>query len=737
MNRLGDSQYFSQTPKLDLIQKQLDSDSTSSKLEALKRLIAMISKGTDAVQMFPYVVKNIVSSSIEVKKLVYMYLTHYAERKPDEALLSISHFQKDMADKNQFIRASALRVLSSIRVPLIVQIVMIAIRKCATDGSPYVRKVAAIAIPKVFSLDDDQKEPLINVIEKLMGDTNTMVLGAAIFAFSEVCPERYDLLHRHYRKLCRLLVDCDEWGQVLMCNCMLRYARTQFLNPFKEGYKKKQEFYSRKKKGDDSDSSDGEDPYVYDMDPDHRLLLKSAAPLLQTNNSAVVLAVASLYFHVAPVSDFHVVVRPLLRVARTFREAQFVILTTTSSMVAERPGVFRPHFKDFFVSATDATMVRELKLHILAKLAVENNAATILKEFWVYARQDNVQFVRGAIRAFGRVANAIPEVADACLNDLLGLITSKKEEVAAEAVIIMRHLLQKMALTHPRVVKKLARMLDTIHAPVARASIIWLVGEYHQLIPTLAPDAFRKLAKSFRDEANVAKLQVITLGVKLYLSDMPDPKVRTRVADILQFVLQMAKYDVEYDIRDRTRMTRALLFAKDDSDGGRFLQQRAKTVLLCEKAAPEFESKPQDKSRFQLASMSHLVNHTVVGYVSLPDFPDSQPDPLLRDIDNQRHLYSAGESSGSPSASESASASESESDEESDGSESDSEASGSEDDESGSDRSDSASEKGKAPAGKSASSSAQQQYPDILSFVGEKPSNSNNNIPSGARPPWM
>lgn len=38
------------------------------------------------------------------------------------------------------------------------------------------------------------------------------------------------------------------------------------------------------------------------------------------------------------------------------------------------------------------------------------------KEFRVYARQDNVQFVRGAIRAFGRVANAIPEVADACLN---------------------------------------------------------------------------------------------------------------------------------------------------------------------------------------------------------------------------------------------------------------------------------------------------------------------------------
>ena len=141
MKRMGDAQYFAQTPKLDLIQKQLDSDNQSHKLEALKRLIAMISKGKESSAMFPYVVKNIVVHNVEIKKLVYMYLIHYAEQKPDEALLAISHFQKDMTDKNQHIRASALRVLSSIRVPLIAQVVMIAIRKCANDGSPYVRKV--------------------------------------------------------------------------------------------------------------------------------------------------------------------------------------------------------------------------------------------------------------------------------------------------------------------------------------------------------------------------------------------------------------------------------------------------------------------------------------------------------------------------------------------------------------------------------------------------------------------
>ena len=36
------------------------------------------------------------------------------------------------------------------------------------------------------------------------------------------------------------------------------------------------------------------------MDPDHRILLKSAKPLLQSRNAAVVMATAQLYYHCAP-----------------------------------------------------------------------------------------------------------------------------------------------------------------------------------------------------------------------------------------------------------------------------------------------------------------------------------------------------------------------------------------------------------------------------------------------------
>lgn len=165
----------------------LDSNKDSLKLEAMKRIIGMIAKGKDAgADLFPAVVKNVVSKNIEVKKLVYVFLVRYAEEQQDLALLSISTFQRALKDPNQLIRASALRVLSSIRVSLIIPIVMLAIRDSAQDMSPYVRKTAAHAIPKLYNLDPEQKEELIVVIEKLLSDRTTLVVGSAVMAFEEV-----------------------------------------------------------------------------------------------------------------------------------------------------------------------------------------------------------------------------------------------------------------------------------------------------------------------------------------------------------------------------------------------------------------------------------------------------------------------------------------------------------------------------------------------------------------------
>ena len=113
----------------------------------------------------------------QIKKLVYVYLMRYAEEQQDAALLSVSSFQKALKDPNQMIRAGALRILCGIRVPIIAPVMMLAIKESSTDMSPYVRKVAAHAIPKLYSLDPDMQEGLVEIVEKLLKDKTTVSGG--------------------------------------------------------------------------------------------------------------------------------------------------------------------------------------------------------------------------------------------------------------------------------------------------------------------------------------------------------------------------------------------------------------------------------------------------------------------------------------------------------------------------------------------------------------------------------
>ncbi|XP_074862732.1 AP-3 complex subunit beta-2 isoform X2 [Carettochelys insculpta] len=615
----------------DDLKEMLDSNKDSLKLEAMKRIVAMIARGKNASDLFPAVVKNVACKNIEVKKLVYVYLVRYAEEQQDLALLSISTFQRGLKDPNQLIRASALRVLSSIRVPIIVPIMMLAIKEAASDMSPYVRKTAAHAIPKLYSLDSDQKDQLIEVIEKLLADKTTLVAGSVVMAFEEVCPERIDLIHKNYRKLCNLLIDVEEWGQVVIINMLTRYARTQFLSPnqneslLEENPEKA--FYGSDEEEAKEDKPDAASlvkrkPYV--MDPDHRLLLRNTKPLLQSRNAAVVMAVAQLYFHLAPKAEVGVIAKALVRLLRSHSEVQYVVLQNVATMSIKRRGMFEPYLKSFYIRSTDPTQIKILKLEVLTNLANETNISTVLREFQTYIRSMDKDFVAATIQAIGRCATNIGKVRDTCLNGLVQLLSNRDELVVAESVVVIKKLLQMQPSQHSEIIKHMAKLTDNIQVPMARASILWLIGEYCEHVPKIAPDVLRKMAKSFTGEEDIVKLQVINLAAKLYLTNSKQSKLLT------QYVLNLAKYDQNYDIRDRARFIRQLIVPTEKSGA---LSKYAKKLFLAQKPAPILESSFKDRDHFQLGSLSHLLNAKAVGYQELPDWPDEAPDPSVRNVE--------------------------------------------------------------------------------------------------------
>ncbi|XP_010292949.1 PREDICTED: AP-3 complex subunit beta-2-like, partial [Phaethon lepturus] len=305
-------------------------------------------------------------------------------------------------------------------------------------------------------------------------------------------------------------------------------------------------------------------------------------------------------------------------------EVQYVVLQNVATMSIKRRGMFEPYLKSFYIRSTDPTQIKILKLEVLTNLANETNISTILREFQTYIRSMDKDFVAATIQAIGRCATNIGKVRDTCLNGLVQLLSNRDELVVAESVVVIKKLLQMQPAQHSEIIKHMAKLTDNIQVPMARASILWLIGEYCEHVPKIAPDVLRKMAKSFTNEEDIVKLQVINLAAKLYLTNSKQSKLLT------QYVLNLAKYDQNYDIRDRARFIRQLIVPTEKSGA---LNKYAKKLFLAQKPAPILESSFKDRDHFQLGSLSHLLNAKAVGYQELPDWPDEAPDPSVRNVE--------------------------------------------------------------------------------------------------------
>lgn len=393
-----------------------------------------------------------------------------------------------------------------------------------------------------------------------------------------------------------------------------------------------------------------DDDLVSTLDPDHRLMLQNTLCLMQSRNSAVVLATAVLHFYMAPPAEVQRIAKPMVRLLHVDRETEYVALANIATMAATYPRLFSDVVDEFFVAGCESLPTRTLKLDILTRSANEQNIGRILKELKEYSKDENKEFVAAAVQAIGRCATALPDVADSCMQQLVQLMVgSSSQTVVAESIVVIKRLLQMNASkdggaeggdAHEqeraeqrdvRIIKQLARMLadNSVTIPQARAAIIWLVGEYNRKIPERAPDVLRCLAKSFLDESDLVKLQILTLGAKLVLAAEPAPPA-PRVLEILRYVLQLAKYDQNYDVRDRARLLRRLLFTEPDPAHWNDVRRAAHTLFMTEKPVPAFESVSDLSAGYVLGTLSHIIHDVAPGYHPLDDFPEVAPDPAVR-----------------------------------------------------------------------------------------------------------
>lgn len=523
---MTDAKYFANTKKGEIfeLRNELASEKKEKRREAVKKVIASMTVGKDVSALFPDVVNCMQTDNLELKKLVYLYLMNYAKNQPDMAIMAVNTFVRDCEDPNPLIRALAVRTMGCIRVDKITEYLCQPLRKCLRDEDPYVRKTAAVCVAKLHDINGTlvEEQGFLDALRNLLSDGNPMVVANAVAALSEINETStsgqpiIELTPPLVNKLLIALNECSEWGQVFILDSLANYQPKD--------------------------------------EKEAQSICERVTPRLAHANAAVVIsAVKVLMKFLEMMSNDHEFVQnltkklapPLVTLLSTEPEVQYVALRNINLIVQKRPDILKHEMKVFFVKYNDPIYVKLEKLDIMIRLASEQNIHQVLAELKEYATEVDVDFVRKAVRAIGRCAIKVERSADRCVETLIELIQTKVNYVVQEAIVVIKDIFRKYPNKYESMISTLCENLDTLDEPEARASMIWIVGEYAERIDN-ADELLESFLEGFHDENPQVQLQLLTAIVKLFL------KKPTITQELVQQVLTLATQDSDNpDLRDR------------------------------------------------------------------------------------------------------------------------------------------------------------------------------------------
>ncbi|CAF2869984.1 unnamed protein product [Rotaria sp. Silwood2] len=471
---------------------------------------------------------------------------NYAKTQPEMAILAVNTFAKDCNDPNPLIRALAVRTMGCIRVDKITEHLCEPLRKCLKDEDPYVRKTAAVCVAKLYDINQQLvfDQGFLDMLKDLLSDSNPMVVANAVAALSEISEQSpqlniFDLNGPTINKLLTALNECSEWGQVFLLDAIANYIPRD--------------------------------------DKDAQSICERITPRLAHANSAVVLSTVKVLMKFLELIDQHSefvqnlyrkLAPPLVTLLSAEPEIQYVALRNINLIVQKRSDILKNEMKVFFVKYNDPIYVKLEKLDIMIRLTNATNIAQVLAELKEYATEVDVDFVRKAVRAIGRCAIKVEQAAERCVSTLIDLIQTKVNYVVQEAIVVIKDIFRKYPNKYESIIATLCENLDSLDEPEARASMIWIVGEYAERIDN-ADELLEGFLDGFKDENTQVQLQLLTGIVKLFL------KKPTETQELVTRVLTLVTQETDNpDLRDRGYIYWRLLSTDPKA---------AKEVVLAEK----------------------------------------------------------------------------------------------------------------------------------------------------------
>jgi AP-1 complex subunit beta-1 len=598
--------YFANSTRGEIpeLQKQLNSTRPEKKREAVKKVIAAMTVGKDVSSLFAPVIKCMVTTDIELKKLVYLYIINYAKSQPELAILAVNAIRNDARQRaSPLVRALAVRTMGCIRVQQITEYLCEPLNEALRDEDPYVRKTAAVCVAKLFDIAPDlvQDHEIIERLKELLSDGNAAVVANTIAAICEIQETKgkpiVELNAVLVNKVLTALNECTEWGQVYILDYVVAFTP--------------------------ADSREAES------------VIERVVPRLAHSNPAVVLSAVKVVMKYMDFLTSAELIRSLSRklapslvsLLGAEPEIQYIALRNINLIVQKRPNLLEKDIRIFFCKYNDPIYVKMEKLDIMIRLVDPRNVDLVLHELKEYATEVDVDFVRKAVRAVGSCAIKLDVAAERCIAVLMELIHLKMSYVVQEAVIVIRDVFRKYPNRYEMIIKDLFGLLDTLDNPEAKASMVWIIGEYAERIE----DADAQLASfidGFTDECLSVQLQILTATTKLFLKKPEEGEA------LIMNLFKVATEEVLHpDLRDRAYVYWRLLSSDPEI---------AKQVVLAEKPtisdfSYSLETGILDKlieSMPSLASVYHKPAEAIVVKVREHVFEEVEEEPQGVEFDS-------------------------------------------------------------------------------------------------------
>jgi len=564
--------------------EELNHASKEKKKEALKKVIQAMTVGSDVSSLFPDVVSCMQTQALDLKKLVYLYVINYAKAQPDLAILAINSFRKDANDpQNALLRALAVRTMGYIRLEQMTEYLLEPLRRSCQDPDPYVRKTATICIAKLYDINPElvEDQDFINILRDMIGDSNPMVVANAVASLCEIsCSSGRNYMQFNEDMVSRLLLalnECSEWGQVFILDALAMY--------------------------------DPPDSRVAETILDRGVIVR-----LSHANSAVVLSTVKVMMKfmdkisVPEMRRAHCkkIAPPLVTLLNASEpEIQYVVMRNINLIVQKQPQILQQDVRMFVCKYNDPLYVKLEKIAVMVQLASKNNIDQLLSEFREYASEVAIECVRRSVQAIGQCAIKLSQAAERCVDCLLDLIKTKVNYVVQEAIIVIRDIFRKYPGKYEIIISDLCENLDSLDEPEAKASMIWIIGEYAERIDN-SNELLEAFLESFHEEPAMVQLQLLTATVKLCL------KCPQTSRELVSRVLKVATDECNNpDLRDRGYMYWRLLSSNPEV---------AKQIVLSERPNISDDS---------FATQPRLLDRLVTNISTLASVYHQPPEAFL------------------------------------------------------------------------------------------------------------